>query len=153
MKRRVHAIAGAIGFTMIAMFWTSTAVSELFGSPADIAAVKTFVLWGMIVLIPALAITGASGTALGKKRAGLLIRSKKRRMPIIALNGLLVLVPSAFFLADRASAGVFDTWFYGIQVLELVAGAINLSLMGLNIRDGLVVSGRLRRRKRSRAGI
>ena len=34
----------------------------------------------------------------------------------------------------------------GLQALELAAGAANLSLMGLNIRDGLKLSGRLRPR-------
>ena len=66
-------------------------------------------------------------------------------MPVIAFNGLLILVPSAFFLAYKAGSGDFDTSFYAVQALELVAGAVNLSLIGLNIRDGLRLSGRLRR--------
>ncbi|MDJ0939800.1 MAG: hypothetical protein QNJ00_08540 [Woeseiaceae bacterium] len=153
MKQRIHAIAGVIGFATIAVFWLSTAISELFGSPADVATVKTAILWGLIVLIPALAITGGSGMALGRGRSGPLIQLKQKRMPFIALNGLLILVPSAVFLANRASAGVFDAWFYGIQGLELLAGIINLSLMGMNIRDGLKMSGRLRKWQQSRAEI
>jgi hypothetical protein len=31
-----------------------------------------------------------------------------------------------------------------VQVIELLAGAANLTLMGLNMRDGLRMSGRLR---------
>ena len=31
-----------------------------------------------------------------------------------------------------------------MQAIELVAGAVNLTLMGLNVRDGLRMSGRLR---------
>jgi len=30
-----------------------------------------------------------------------------------------------------------------VQVIELIAGATNLTLMGLNVRDGLRLSGRL----------
>ena len=153
MKKHVHALAGVFGFAMIAVFWSSTVIFELFGSHAAIATVKNAILWGMTVLIPAMLITGASGMALGRQRGGRLIQGKKRRMPVIALNGLLILVPSAIFLADRAAAGVFDGWFYGIQGLELIAGAINLSLMGLNIRDGLTLSGRTRKWRQSRAGI
>ena len=145
MKKRIHAVAGVLGFTTIAAFWTSTVLAELFGSPADIAAVKETILWGMIILVPTMIITAGSGQALGRNRVGPKIERKKRRMPIIALNGLLVLVPSAVFLAHRASAGQFDSWFYGIQAVELVAGVINLSLMGMNIRDGLLLSGRMRR--------
>ncbi|MGO9773237.1 MAG: hypothetical protein ACLPSW_27565, partial [Roseiarcus sp.] len=68
-----------------------------------------------------------------------------KRMPFIAANGVLILIPSALFLASKASAGVFDTSFYAVQALELIAGATNLTLLGLNMRDGLRLKGRLRR--------
>ncbi len=145
MKRRIHGIAGVIGFAVIAIFWTSTVISELFGSHADIAMVKTNILWGMLILIPALAVAGASGMSLGRMRKGVLAARKKKRMPFIAMNGLLILVPSAVFLAIRANHGVYDGWFYGVQAIELTAGAVNLWLMGLNIRDGFRMSGRFPR--------
>ena len=145
MKTRVHAIAGAIAFLTIMTFWTSTLISEMLGSYATIAAVKQAVLYGMILLIPALMITGASGMSLGAKRKDPRTMAKKGRMPFIAANGLLILVPSAVFLATRAQAGVFDSWFYTIQILELVAGATNLTLMALNIRDGLLMTRRIGR--------
>lgn len=66
-------------------------------------------------------------------------------MPIIALNGVLVLVPAAFFLAWRSAAGVFDGSFYAVQAIELAAGAANLVLLALNMRDGLRLTGRLKR--------
>lgn len=143
MKTKIHAVAGVIGFLCILTFWTSTAVSELFASHETVASVKAMILRGMFVLIPAMVIVGASGMSMGAKRTDALAVSKKRRMPIIALNGLLILLPSAFFLASKSAAGAFDTAFYAIQGVELLAGAANLSLMGLNIRDGLRLTGRL----------
>ncbi len=145
MKTRIHAIAGGIGFLMILLFWTSTAISELFASHETIATVKNGILWGMVILIPAMAIAGGSGMAMGRKRKDALTRAKKKRMPIIALNGLLLLVPAAWFLAGKAVAGEFDTTFYMVQVIELIAGAANLTMMGLNIRDGLTMTGKIRR--------
>ena len=142
MKTKIHAIAGAIGFLTILAFWSSTVISELFGSYETIAAVKDTILKGMFVLIPALAIVGASGFSLAAGRTEALVSTKKKRMPIIAANGLLILVPMAFFLEARASAGQFDTAFYLLQGVELIAGAVNLTLMGLNMRDGLRLSGR-----------
>jgi len=59
-------------------------------------------------------------------------------MPIIAANGLVGLIPSAFFLASKARAGPFDVAFYAVQALELVAGATNLTLLGLSMRARLV---------------
>ncbi len=101
------------------------------------------ILRGMFILIPAMMIVGASGMAMGAKRTDALAVGKKRRMPIIALNGLLILLPSAIFLASKAQAGAFDAIFYSVQGIELLAGAVNLSLMGVNIRDGLRMTGRI----------
>jgi len=40
MLRRLHLIAGAIGFIAILSFWTSTVGVELFGSEAAVVAVN-----------------------------------------------------------------------------------------------------------------
>ena len=87
-----------------------------------------------------MAMTGGTGFALSKHTIGPLVDRKKKRMPFIAANGILVLMPAAIFLAKWASDGAFDTRFYIVQGIELLAGIVNLSLMGLNIRDGLKVS-------------
>ncbi len=142
MKTRVHAIAGAIGFLMILTFWSSTIISEVFGSHETIAMVKGMILKGMFILIPAMAIVGASGMSLSAGRSDPLVLAKKKRMPIIGANGLLVLVPMAIILEARASAGNFDTLFYLLQGVELIAGAVNLTLMGKNMRDGIRLSGK-----------
>ncbi|MBY6067766.1 hypothetical protein KUW17_13495 [Leisingera aquaemixtae] len=145
MKTRVHAFAGGIGFLMILLFWTSTAISELLASHEAIAAVKALIMQGMFVLIPVMIIVGGSGMAMGRRRKDAPARAKKKRMPVIALNGLLILVPAAWFLAGKAAAGEFDGTFYAVQVVELIAGAGNLAMMGMNIRDGLKMTGRIRR--------
>jgi hypothetical protein len=144
MLRRIHPIAGVIGFLTILTFWTSTAYSELFGSHNTIAAVKAMILNGMFILIPAMVVVGASGMSIGRRRKDAPARAKKKRMPIIAANGLLILLPAAFYLESKASAGAFDTTFYTVQVLELIAGATNLYLMGLSIRDGRAMGNRRR---------
>ena len=146
MTRFIHPVAGALAMLLIATFWLSTTLSELFGSVATIVAVKTAIPWGFLLLVPALAAAGGSGFVLSRGARGGLVGQKFRRMPLIAANGLLVLIPSALFLASKATAGEFDAAFYAVQVLELVAGAANLSLLGLNMRDGLRMKGRLRRR-------
>ncbi len=143
MKTKIHAIAGVIGLLTITVFWTSTLFTELVGSHEAIATVKNAILWGMIILIPALAITGGSGMSLGQGRTDQGVLVKKKRMPFIALNGFLVLLPSAIFLATKANAGEIDTTFYLVQGIELLFGTINLTLMGMNMRDGLRLTGRI----------
>lgn len=151
MKTKIHAIAGSIAFLTILSFWTSTLFSELFASHATIAMIKGLILQGMFILIPAMIIVGSTGMALGGKREDALPVAKKKRMPIIALTGLLVLLPAAFYLESKAVAGSFDLWFYVIQAVELIAGASNLRLIGLNIRDGLQLTGRLKVRGKNGA--
>ena len=145
MTKFIHPIAGTIAILTIAVFWLSTVLSELIASPATVIAVKTAIPWGFLLLIPALAAAGGSGFVLAKGRRAGLVGAKARRMPIIAANGILILIPSALFLAARARAGEFDAAFYGVQVLELMAGATNITLLGLNMRDGLKLKGRFRR--------
>jgi len=64
MIKYIHPVAGGLAILTIASFWFSTALSELFGSPATITAVKTAIPWGFFVLIPALAAAGGTGFAL-----------------------------------------------------------------------------------------
>jgi hypothetical protein len=145
MIRTLHPIGGAIGMATIATFWLSTVAAEAFGGPATILAVKTAILWGLLLLVPALAVTGATGFRMGGRSASPLIARKRRRMPFIALNGLLVLVPCAFVLQARAAAGDFGSSFALVQGIELLAGAVNLTLMGLNMRDGIALTRRFAR--------
>ena len=63
-------------------------------------------------------------------------------MPFIAGNGLLILAPVALYLDRLASRGEFGTLFYAVQAVELIAGAVNLTLMSLSLRDGLRLTGR-----------
>jgi hypothetical protein len=146
MKKRVHAFAGSLALLLVALFWSSTIVSELFLSSYAVVAVKRAILYGIAVLIPALIAAGGSGFALSSGRKGTLAAGKKVRMRLIALNGLLVLAPSALFLYARAAAGQFDPAFFVVQAVELAAGAGQLVLLGRNFRDGLRLSGRLRTR-------
>jgi hypothetical protein len=95
--------------------------------------------------VPFLAATGGSGFALSKTRNGPLVDQKKKRMPVIAANGLLVMIPAAIFLNSKAAAGEFDAMFYSVQVVELIVGVVQLILMGMNFRDGLRLAGKLQR--------
>jgi len=148
MLRKIHLLAALLATLTIAVFFTATLLVELFGSHAAIAGVKHLIVYpGLFILVPALAATGGTGFALSKTRQGRLVKAKMKRMPFIAANGLLVLLPAAILLNMWASQGAFDSRFYLVQAVELLAGATNLLLMGLNMRDGLKLTGRLRLNK------
>ena len=144
MKRIIHRAAAIIATMCIAAFFTSTVLVELLGSHESIAMIKGLIVMpGLFILVPAIALTGGTGFALSKIRKGPLVKIKKRRMPFIAVNGFVILIPSAIFLEQRAASGLFDGRFYMVQGIELIAGAVNLTLMGLNMRDGLRLYGKL----------
>ncbi len=144
MKSKIHLIGAILSTLCIGSFFTSSILSELFGSTEFIATVKhLIVLPGLLILVPAIAITGFTGVILSKDRKGLLVANKKKRMPFIGANGILILIPAAIFLNQLAASGSFGMKFYIVQGLELVAGASNLFLMGMNIRDGLKMKGKL----------
>lgn len=145
MTRIVHPVAGVLALVTIVIFWVSTALSGLFASGTTVAAVKMAIPWGFLLLVPALVAVGGSGFALAKGRRGGLIGAKAKRMPLIAANGILVLIPSALFLASRARAAEFDAGYYTVQAVELAAGVVNITLLTLNLRDGLRMKGWLRR--------
>lgn len=148
MSKIIHPIAGTLAILLIGTFWFSTLIAELFGTEAQIISLKTAIPWGFLLLVPALAAAGGSGAIRSRGRRGGLIDRKMRRMPFIAANGLLILVPAALFLSWKAAAADLDLAFYAVQALELVAGAVNFTLLALNIRDGLRMTGRLPKRRR-----
>lgn len=120
-------------------------VSELFLGATAVTVVKHYIaVYGLACLTGLMAMTGSSGIALGKGRTGRLVEEKKKRMPFLGANGVLIMIPAAIFLNIKAAAGAFDIWFYAIQVLELTVGLVQLTLMGKNFRAGLRLTGRLR---------
>jgi len=148
MINKIHPVVAVIATLCIATFFTSTILVELFGSHESIAMVKDLIVMpGLLILVPTVAVAGGTGFVLSKNRKGRLVESKQKRMPFIAANGMLILVPAAIFLDQWAAFSSFDIRFYIVQSLELLAGAINLSLMSLNMRDGLKMTGKLHPKK------
>lgn len=142
----MHPVAGTVALLTISTFWLSTVLAELLASEATLVAIKMAIPWGLLLLVPMLAAAGGSGFSLAKGRRAGLVGGKIKRMSVIAANGILILIPAALFLAQKAGRAEFDGAFYAVQALELVAGALNIALLGLNMRDGLKMRGRLRRR-------
>lgn len=143
MKRRLHGAAGGVALATIATFWVTTVTTETLGDAALIANAKAAVLAGMLVLVPALMMAGGTGFSLARNWRGPVVEVKKKRMRLAAANGVVILLPSAVLLALWSASGAFDGWFVAVQALELAAGAVNIVLLGLNMRDGL----RMRRRR------
>ncbi|SFI61368.1 hypothetical protein [Celeribacter neptunius] len=142
MLPKFHAAAGAVALLTIAGFWTATVTTLLIGDKYLIAMVKLTIAWGLLGVIPMLLLAGLSGNRLARAMRGPVIAAKQRRMKIIAINGVVFLVPSALTLLPLAMQGQGGLVYYGIQLIELAAGATNITLLALNMRDGMRLARR-----------
>lgn len=146
MKKKIHVIASILGFLTIVTFFISTISIELVGNHEVIAKLKSLIVFpGLVILLPAMIVAGATGFQLSNHRTETIIEQKKRRMPIMAGIGLLILTPAAITLHIWASLGEFGVKFYLVQFIELIGGASNIVLMMISIRDGIKLSGRWNR--------
>lgn len=141
-----HLTATIIATLTIGAFFSSSLTAELIGDDLFIRQVKTTILYCLPVLIIAMPMLAISGNRLAGKSENPLIVKKKRRMRFIALNGV-ALISLAIYLFYHATYRTIDRTFISVQVVELLFGAINLGLIGLNINAGLKLSGRLPLRK------
>lgn len=146
MKKRIHAVAGIVALTLVATFMMATIVVEIVGDRAAIAAVKTAIVFALFVLVPSVMIAGATGRSMAAGRQAPVFRRKRRRTALVAVIGIVVLVPCAVVLQIMAVDGDFGTAFATIQAVELAGGLVNLTLLGLNARDGRRLTAPSRRR-------
>lgn len=137
IKRILHRVTGLLSLIIILIFIISSVYVELNGNIIFIQKVKSLIVCpGLFILIPCLIITGAVGFRLAGQSKNVHILKKKKRMPFIALNGVIILIPCALYLR-YLSMQPLDSTFYLVQTLEICAGLINCVLIILNIRDGI----------------
>lgn len=142
----IHGASGAAALLVAASFWSLAVFSEFFAAPDTVVLLRQIILYALPLLVLALASAGGSGAQLAGRSKAPKILAKMRRMRVAALNGLLVLIPSAIFLGLRARAGDLSGAFGYVQLVELCAGALNIVLLGLNMRAGMAMKARKRLR-------
>lgn len=149
MKRKnlikIHIICTAIGGLTLLSFFTSTLVSELLHDYDLIRNVKKTILWFLPLILITMPLIAFSGIRLAGKSKSPIYIKKLNRMRIIAFNGIF-LIFLAIYLFIKSRTGEFDNFFWIAQILELLLGAINLTLIILNIKLGFDLKGRFRKR-------
>jgi hypothetical protein len=133
---RVHVAAAGGAIAVITTFLISSGVTELTGSAGDIRVLRHAILLGLPLLIACLATAGLTGRRLAGGAGSAVVRRKLRRLQAAAAIGLLVLVPCALILNHLAAALTTSRAFTALEVTEFLFGAVNLSLLTLNFRDG-----------------
>ena len=82
----------------------------------------------------------ATGLTANKLYPGILkgqFKIKQIRLKIAAANGVLILLPAAIVLARWSELSEFGVLYWTVQALEIIVGLINITMIGLNIRDGI----------------
>tara|TARA_R110002020_G_scaffold150915_2_gene327799 strand:+ start:716 stop:1186 length:471 start_codon:yes stop_codon:yes gene_type:complete len=148
MKRKSILTAHIIGTIMavltIGCFFGFSLIAEIRGNPEFIKQVKTGVLYCLPILLFAMPMLGITGKKLAGSSKSPIVVTKMKRMKFVAFNGI-ILISLAVYLYFRANENNIDSTFLGVQIIELLFGAINLTMLGLNIKDGMLLSGRIKR--------
>jgi hypothetical protein len=153
VKNRVHALSGILAIILVTSFMATTVITEIVGEKGIILTAKTAILFALVVLIPSIIIASGTGRSLAAGRTSPLLNTKKLRAALIAVVGIVVLVPCAVTLRILAAADDFGTTFVVVQAIELAGGIVNLTLLVFNARAGrLLTAARRRRRRNARAG-
>lgn len=149
MKRKTivkaHIIATSIAVVTIGCFFSFSLIAEIMGNHEFIKQVKTEVLYCLPILLLAMPMLAITGKKLAGKSKSPIVATKMKRMKFVAFNGI-ILISLAIYLYFRAINNNIDSTFLGVQIIELLFGAINLTLLGLNIKAGMKLSGRIKRK-------
>jgi hypothetical protein len=141
-----HKIGAISAMFLILVFQSLTIISDIWGSQDSMILAKKIIAWCIPFLIASLIITGISGKKLAGQSQDQLILRKQKRTQLVAAVGLLVLLPSAYFLLYLASNEIFSILFWSIQTIEIVAGLFNFTLLFLNAKDGREIGQNLQNR-------
>jgi hypothetical protein len=131
-------MAGMVAMLIIVTFMTATLYSEVSGDASMVLQVKRNIAFpGIEILLLFMVMAGGTGRSLAKNFSNRAVLLKMKRMRIVALNGLLILIPCAFLLARWAEYEPHSLRFYFVQAIEIFAGSVNLVMLILNMKAGI----------------
>ena len=148
MKRKnlltLHIIATLIAVITISTFFITSLRAEIIADETLIKSVKTGILYSLPILLIVMPSLAISGNKLAGQSKHPTILKKLKRMKFVMLNGI-ILISLAVFLYYRANYISIDNTFLFAQIAEFIFGLSNLTLIGLNIKSGLQLSGKLKK--------
>lgn len=149
MKRKtlvqLHIIATIIAALTISTFFTISIYAEIDGDLEVIKQVKSFIVMAMPIMVVAMPILNITGNKLSGKSQNPTILLKKKRMKWVMLNGICLLT-LAILLYYISHFQTINTTFFVLQIVELILGFTNLTLILLNAKSGFQLSGKTKRK-------
>ncbi len=148
MKRKTvvtaHLIATIIAAITILVFFASSLIAEIKGDHEFIRTVKAFILYALPIMILAMPVLKLTGDKLAGKSKNPKVFAKAKRMKFVVVNGV-GLIALAIFLYYRSHYQTIDNIFLTAQIAEFALGLTNLSLIIINAKSGMELSGRIKR--------
>lgn len=145
MKRKtivhVHVGATIVAMLTILTFFSLSLFAEIQGEVQFIKQVKAFILYALPVMIITMPVLKITGDKLAGKAKNSIILVKQKRMKGMIINGMgLILL--AVFLYCRSHFYPLDKVFLLAQMVEFILGLGNLTLLILNAKGGMQLSGK-----------
>ena len=144
MKRKTvvkaHIIGSIIAAITITMFFTFSLIAEIKGDETFIKQVKEGILFSLPLLLVAMPMLNITGNKLAGESQNPIVLAKRRRMKFVLANGI-TLISLACFLYYRSHYQAIDGIFLTAQIAEFTLGLTNLTLIGINIKNGIQLSG------------
>lgn len=135
---KVHKVAGIIVLLTLVTFFLSTITIELLGDHEQIKWLKLFIMIFAIGLIaPFTIIIGKTGKKVSKGHDPKLLKKKSKLFKTIQRIGPFVLAPTGIVLYFMARSDSFNTVFYTIQLIELIAQLTSIVLIIIAINTGI----------------
>ncbi len=147
MKRKqlvtIHLIATIVAVLAISTFFTISLIAEIKGNDDFIRSVKAFILYALPIMVLAMPTLKITGDKLAGKSKSPLVLAKIKRMKLVLVNGM-ILISLAIFLYYRSHYQQIDNVFLIAQITEFAFGLFNLSLIFMNAKAGMQLSGKLK---------
>ncbi|SEH33401.1 hypothetical protein [Magnetospirillum fulvum] len=135
----IHPLAARATLGLFVLIWGSAVAAGLFADREMLAFIKEVVVWTLFLLTPLTMLTAGTGLILGRARPGPITDRKRRRLRLIVAIGIVILLPATLVLDAMVQSDSYDaTLFLVFQGIELVAGLVLLTLMGISVRDGIL---------------
>lgn len=149
MKRKTivkaHIAATIVAVFTIATFFTFSLIAEIRGNEDFIRKVKETILFSLPLMLFAMPILNITGNKLVGNSQNPIVLAKKKRMKLVLIIGI-GLISLAIFLYYRSHYQRIDSVFFTAQIIEFVLGLTNLTLIGLNGKNGFQLSRRLKQK-------
>ncbi|MBS1776170.1 MAG: hypothetical protein JSS64_07800 [Bacteroidetes bacterium] len=152
MKRKsivkTHLIATIVAALTILTFFSTSLFAEIKGDETLIKSVKAFILYALPIMVIAMPTLKLTGDKLVGKSKSPIILAKAKRMKFVMINGVC-LVSLAIFLYYRSHYQTIDGVLLVAQIAEFAFGLANLTLIFINAKIGMQLSGKLKKDRKT----